>query len=78
MISGVFLISQKGDVVLSRFYRDNASRRAADVFRKQVIAAKETGTKPPIQLIDGCTFLYTRHLNMYLAAVSSKNVNPGT
>lgn len=78
MISGVLLISRKGDVVLSRFYRDTATRRAADAFRLQVIAAKETGTKPPILLIDGCSFLYTRHENMYLVAVSRANVNPGT
>lgn len=76
MIGGVFLINQKGDVVLSRFYRDNASRRAADAFRMEVIAAKEAGTKPPIQSIDGSTFLYTRHLNMYMVAVTRANVNP--
>eukprot|EP00644_Phytophthora_capsici_P000525 jgi/Phyca11/540430/estExt2_Genewise1Plus.C_PHYCAscaffold_40965 len=75
MISALFLISQKGDVVLNRFYRDDVSRRAADNFRLQVIAAKETGTLPPVKVIDGCSFLYTRHENLYLVAVSRANIN---
>ncbi|CAK4081334.1 unnamed protein product [Aphanomyces euteiches] len=75
MISGLFLISQKGEVVLNRLYRDDVSRRAADAFRLQVIAAKETGSLPPIKSIDGCSFLYTRHENLYLVAVSRANIN---
>ncbi|RLN48012.1 hypothetical protein BBJ28_00000405 [Nothophytophthora sp. Chile5] len=75
MISALFLISQKGEVVLNRFYRDDVSRRAADSFRMQVIAAKETGTLPPVKIIDGCSFLYTRHENLYLVAVSRANIN---
>ncbi|EEY66988.1 uncharacterized protein PITG_17478 [Phytophthora infestans T30-4] len=75
MISALFLISQKGEVVLNRFYRDDVSRRAADNFRLQVIAAKETGTLPPVKVIDGCSFLYTRHENLYLVAVSRANIN---
>ncbi|OQS03559.1 AP-2 complex subunit mu [Thraustotheca clavata] len=75
MISGLFLISQKGEVVLNRLYRDDVSRRAADAFRLQVIAAKETGSVAPIKSIDGCSFLYTRHENLYLVAVSRANIN---
>ena len=75
MISGTFLINQRGDVVLSRFYRDNATRRAADGFRRKIIAAKETGSLPPIQCIDGCSFMYIRHENMYLVGVSRSNCN---
>lgn len=78
MISALFLISHKGEVVLNRFYRDDVSRRAADAFRLQVIAAKETGSMPPIKSIDGCSFLYTRHENLYLVAVSRANINTGT
>ena len=77
MISALFLISQKGEVVLNRFFRDDVSRRAADNFRLQVIAAKETGSLPPLKNIDNCSFLYTRHENLYLVAVSRANVNTG-
>jgi AP-2 complex subunit mu-1 len=42
----------------------------------QVIAAKETGAQAPVKRIDNCSFLYTRHLNMYFVALTRSNVNP--
>jgi AP-2 complex subunit mu-1 len=41
-----------------------------------VIAAKETGTQAPVKRIENCSFLYTRHLNMYFVAITRSNVNP--
>jgi hypothetical protein len=43
----------------------------------QVIAKKETGSRPPIVNVDGASFLYTRHANMFFVAVTKQNVNPG-
>lgn len=62
--------------MISRQYRDDVSRAAADSFRLQVIAAKETGTQAPVKRIENCSFLYTRHLNMYFVALTRSNVNP--
>ena len=42
----------------------------------QVIAAKEASSQPPIKRIENCSFLYTRHLNMYFVALTKSNVNP--
>eukprot|EP00752_Nemacystus_decipiens_P002993 g2777.t1 len=75
-ISAILIINRKGEIVISRFYRDDVTRAAADAFRLQVIASKETGSSPPVTLLDGNTFLYTRHLNLYLVAVTRGNVNP--
>jgi AP-2 complex subunit mu-1 len=61
MISALLIINQKGEIVISRFYRDDVTRSAADQFLKKVIASKETGSQPPVELIEGNTFLYTRH-----------------
>lgn len=41
-----------------------------------MIAAKETGTQAPVKRIENCSFLYTRHLNMYFVALTRANVNP--
>ena len=41
MISAVLFVNQKGEVVISRMYRDGFSRVVADTFRSQVIASKE-------------------------------------
>lgn len=76
MISMILVLNQKGDIMISRQYRDDVSRAAADSFRLQVIAAKETGTQAPVKRIENCSFLYTRHLNMYFVALTRSNVNP--
>jgi AP-2 complex subunit mu-1 len=76
MISAILLINQRGEIVLTRFYRDDVSRAAADAFRLKVIASKETGTMPPVLQLDGCSFLYTRHRNLYFVAVTRGNSNP--
>ncbi|CAN0143562.1 unnamed protein product, partial [Phaeothamnion confervicola] len=76
MISAFLIINQKGEIVISRFYRDDVTRSAADAFRMQVIKSKETGTQAPIKVIEGASFLYTRHANVYLVAVTRGNVNP--
>jgi AP-2 complex subunit mu-1 len=55
---------------------DDVGRAAADSFRLQVIAAKETGTEAPVKRIENCSFLYTRHGNMYFVALTRSNVNP--
>eukprot|EP00970_Alexandrium_tamarense_P011638 scaffold2554_cov180-Alexandrium_tamarense.AAC.7 len=70
------VLNQKGEIMISRQYRDDVSRVAADSFRLQVIAAKEASSQPPIKRIENCSFLYTRHLNMYFVALTKSNVNP--
>jgi AP-2 complex subunit mu-1 len=72
----ILILNHKGDIMISRQYRDDVSRAAADSFRLQVIAAKETGTQAPVKRIENCSFLYTRHLNMYFVALTRSNVNP--
>jgi AP-2 complex subunit mu-1 len=55
---------------------DDVGRAAADSFRLQVVATKETGTEAPVKRIENCSFLYTRHYNMYFVALTRSNVNP--
>jgi len=76
MISMIMILNQKGDIMISRQYRDDVTRSAADAFRLQVIATKQTGSESPVKRIENCSFLYTRHLNMFFVAVTRSNVNP--
>ena len=41
MICAVLFVNQKGEVIISRHYRDGFDRNIADVFRAQVITSKE-------------------------------------
>lgn len=74
----IMILNQKGDILISRQYRDDVSRSAADSFRLQVVAAKETGGSQsgPVKRIEDCSFLYTRHMKMYFVAITRSNVNP--
>eukprot|EP00980_Cylindrotheca_fusiformis_P028845 scaffold22658_cov214-Cylindrotheca_fusiformis.AAC.1 len=76
MISMIMILNQKGDIMISRQYRDDVSRAVADAFRLQVVATKNTGTESPVKRIENSSFMYTRHLNMFFVAVTRSNVNP--
>ena len=41
----------------------------------QIIAAKSTGQNPPVLQIEGTTFLYIRHKNLFLVAATRDNPN---
>jgi AP-2 complex subunit mu-1 len=74
MISALFFLSLQGEIVLSRFYRDDVDRSVVDAFRIQVIANKEVNR--PIAMIDRTSFLYVRKADMYVLAVTKANSNP--
>jgi hypothetical protein len=77
MLSALFLINAKGEIIIYRLYRDDVSLSAANAFRLQVIAAKEAGASAPVRSIDGNTFLYVRHKDMFFVAVTRSNSNAG-
>jgi len=72
MIAALLFINQKGEVVISRMYRDGYSRTVADTFRSQVIAGKEAG-RSPVKIIGNTSFMFIQHANMYAVAVSEGN-----
>ena len=41
MIGGLFVYNHKGEVLISRIYRDNITRQATDAFRVNVIHARQ-------------------------------------
>lgn len=47
----------------------------ARVYFFQVIATKSTGSNPPVVLIDGTSFLYIRHRNLFLVGATKGNPN---
>ena len=77
MLSAIFLINSKGEIIIFRLYRDDVSMTAANTFRLSVIAAKEAGSAAPVRLIDGNTFLYIRHKDMFFVGVTRANTNAG-
>lgn len=73
MISAILFINEKGELLISRFYRDNVSKAAAKEFRS-IIAQKRTSC--PIVNLDKCSFMFVRLDKVYVAAVTRQNANP--
>jgi len=66
-------VNQKGEVLISRFYRDDVSRQAVDAFRVEVITAKNVSV--PVVHVDNCSFMYTRQGDVFVVAVTKANSN---
>ncbi|KAH3756534.1 AP-2 medium chain [Pelomyxa schiedti] len=73
MLSAIFFMNSKGDVLISRVYRDDVNRGVAHAFRSYILDAKEI--RCPIKSIGTTTFLHIRVENIYVVAVTTQNVN---
>jgi len=72
MIAALLFINQKGEVVISRMYRDGFSRSVADTFRTHIIGNKDEG-RSPVKVIGDTVFMYIKHGNMFVVAVATGN-----
>nr|AAX07648.1 clathrin coat assembly protein-like protein [Pyricularia grisea] len=73
MLSGVLLFNLKGENLIFRSFRNDCRPRLADVFRIQVISARET--RSPILTLGSTTFSHVKHENIYLVAITKSNAN---
>lgn len=75
MLGGVFIYNHKGEVLISRVYRDDIHRRnAVDAFRVNVIHARQQ-VRSPVTNIARTSFFHVKRSNIWLAAVTKQNVN---
>lgn len=73
MISAFFIYNQKGEVLISRLYRQDLKRSVADIFRIQVIS--NTDVRTPFITLGSTSFFHVRHENLYIVAVTKNNAN---
>merc|ERR1712051_947161 len=64
----------KGEVLISRVYRDDIGRNAVDAFRVNVIHARQQ-VRSPVTNIARTSFFHIKRSNIWLAAVTKQNVN---
>jgi len=74
MIGGLFIYNHKGEVLISRVYRDNIGRNAVDAFRVNIIHARQQ-VRSPVTNIARTSFFHIKKANIWLAAVTKQNVN---
>lgn len=75
MIGVIFFLNSRGDLILSRAFRDGFNiRLLADTFRMDIIAAKKT-ERSPVNVIDRICYLHMRHENIYVVLCCNANMN---
>ncbi|KAJ9080359.1 AP-1 adaptor complex mu subunit Apm1 [Entomophthora muscae] len=78
MASAVFVLDVKGKILISRNYRGDIPMTAIEKFMPLLLAAEEEDNATPILTTHGVHYLYIRHNNLYLLAITKKNANAAT
>ena len=68
------MYNHKGEVLISRVYRDNVTRATVDAFRVSVIHARHT-VRSPVTNIARTSYFHTRQGNVWIVAAARSNVN---
>lgn len=74
MIGGLFLYNHKGEVMVSRVYRDNITRTTVDAFKVSVIHARQA-VRSPVTIIARTSYFHTRRGSVWIVACTKQNVN---
>lgn len=73
MLSAFLIFNAKGEVLISRLYRNDVKRSVGDVFRIHVVSSPDV--RSPITTLGSTSFFHVRHENLYLVGVSKMNSN---
>lgn len=73
MISAILVYGCKGEILVSRIYKDGLRRAVTDAFRVQVITNE--GQQSPLLTIGSTSFLHIRYNSLYIVAASRHDVD---
>ena len=73
MISGVLVFNGNAELIISRFYKADYSKLAAEAFRIKIVASKNYGS--PCVLLDRSSFMFIRVGDLIVTAVTKANAN---
>lgn len=74
MITQFFVLSPRGDTIISKQYRGDAVRGIAEIFFRKVKFWK--GDSPPIFNVDSTHFLHVKKNGLYFVVTTKFNVSP--
>jgi len=74
MIGGLFIYNHKGEVLLSRLYRQALNRGHIDAFRVSVVHSR-SAVRSPIVNIARTSFMYIKFNNIWIVAATRTNAN---
>lgn len=77
MITALFMFDSKGDVLISKIYKEGVKRNVSDVFRIQIITGSNKGSskevRSPILTLGSTSFIYIRSGKVWIVAVTRSN-----
>eukprot|EP00042_Codosiga_hollandica_P046407 m.487751 g.487751 ORF g.487751 m.487751 type:complete len:425 (-) comp57229_c0_seq1:1281-2555(-) len=73
--SAIFILDEKGKVLISRDYRGDLPTSIVDKFMPLVNESEEKEEVSPILQYDNTTFAYIKHSNLYFMAATRRNAN---
>ncbi|CAG9311558.1 unnamed protein product [Blepharisma stoltei] len=74
MISQLFLLSARGDTIITRDFRGDLIKGTNEIFFRRARFWK--GDPPPVFNIEGINFLHIKRSGLYLVATSLHNISP--
>jgi AP-1 complex subunit mu len=72
--SAVYILDQKGKLLISRNYRGDVAFNVAERFIAKILEEEELNLKPIVEE-EGITYIYVKHSNLYFLAVTNRNAN---
>uniref|UniRef100_H8ZWP4 Adaptor protein-2 complex subunit mu-1 n=1 Tax=Collodictyon triciliatum TaxID=190325 RepID=H8ZWP4_9EUKA len=78
MISAIFFLSAKtdrGELLISRVYRDDLGRGVVDNFRQHILNQKSENNPIVHVTVSQTSYLYVRHQDLYVVAVTRQNAS---
>eukprot|EP01100_Stratorugosa_tubuloviscum_P007343 TRINITY_DN305_c7_g1_i1.p1 TRINITY_DN305_c7_g1~~TRINITY_DN305_c7_g1_i1.p1 ORF type:complete len:458 (+),score=179.70 TRINITY_DN305_c7_g1_i1:100-1374(+) len=74
-LSALFILDSKGKLLISRNYRGDVPTNIAEKFMNKLLEEEEEVNIKPVVEEDGITYIYVKHNNLYLLAVTNRNAN---
>jgi len=75
VLSAVYILDLKGKTLISRNYRGDIPNNAVEKFMPLVLESEDESVTPIIQGDNGVNYIYVKHNNLYILAISRKNTN---
>jgi len=74
MISQFYILSLRGDTIITRDFRGDVVKGTAEIFFRKV--KFWTGDAPPIFNLDGVSYIFVKKAGLYFVATTSQNISP--
>jgi len=73
--SAIFILDLKGNVIMSRNYRGDVELSLIEKFMPLLVEKEDEGKVSPVLMYQDVSYIYIKHMNIFLVSLSRKNAN---